>query len=95
MSATLTDTVIEHNGHVIKGALQQECIKSLKKRPIKGFTAKEIENALDLDHGKVSGALSMLHKRGLIALLMDKREGFRVYVLAENVKGRLTKPRKA
>jgi predicted transcriptional regulator len=94
-TTTLTDTVIEHNGHVIKSQMQQECVRLLKKRPFKGYTAQEIEIAKGLDHGKVSGALSLLHQKGIVALLQEKRAGFMIYVLAENVKGRPTKTRKS
>lgn len=95
MTTMIQDVTIEHNGHVIKGEMQQACIRMLKKRPVKGFTSREIEETLDADHGKVSGALSVLNKKGLLALLTEKRDGFMIYVLAENVKGRPVRARKA
>jgi DNA-binding PadR family transcriptional regulator len=96
MTATATEAVsIEHNGHVIKSDVQIKCLKMLKKRPSAGYTSREIEDAYDLDHGKVSGALSVLHKRGILALLAEKRDGFMIYVLTEFVKGRQVKARKS
>lgn len=91
----ITTDVIEHNGHVISGVLKQDIFKAIKKRPVKGYTSAEIEFESSLDHGKVSGALSMLHKEGVLALLQEKRDGFRIYVLSDFVNGRPTKARKA
>lgn len=94
-TTTMQDAVIEHNGHVIKGENQQIVLKMVKKRPVMGYTAREIEDAHGLDHGKVSGALSLLHKKGIISLLNEKRNGFRIYVLSEHIKGREVKARKS
>lgn len=94
-AATMDDLTITHNGHVIKSEVQSTCLKMIKKRPVQGFTSREIEERLALDHGKVSGALSMLHKKGILSLLAEKRDGFMIYVLSEFVKGRQVKARKS
>lgn len=57
-----------------------------------GRTALEIEQATGEGHGKVSGALSAMHRDGMIsALKLDRRNGHGVYVLNEQVGNRLTR----
>lgn len=57
-----------------------------------GATVKEIRDwAPHLGHhGRVSGALSVLHKTGHLARLVEKREHCAVYVLPGFVDGRQT-----
>lgn len=58
-----------------------------------GKTALEIEQATGEGHGRVSGALSAMHRDGMIsALKLDRRNGHGVYVLNEVVGNRLTRP---
>ena len=45
-----------------------------------------------LHHGRVSGALSVLHKVGKLARLTETRDKCKVYVLPEYVNGRPTEP---
>jgi len=57
-----------------------------------GMTALEIEKATGEGHGKVSGALSAMHREGMVvALKLDRRNGYGVYVLERNVQNRLTR----
>lgn len=57
-----------------------------------GKTALEIEQATGEGHGKVSGALSAMHRDGMIsALKLDRRNGHGVYVLNSEVGNRLTR----
>ena len=41
-------------------------------------------------HGTISGAVSNLHKKGLIARLAEKRGKNKIYVMPHNVDGRET-----
>jgi hypothetical protein len=57
-----------------------------------GKTALEIEKATGEGHGKVSGALSAMHREGMVAALkLDRRNGYGVYVLPGQVGNRLTR----
>lgn len=53
----------------------------------KGITVAELRDA-SLHHGRVSGALSVLHKTGKLARLTESRDRCKVYVLPQYVNGR-------
>ncbi len=56
-----------------------------------GLTAAELSAKTGQHHGQSSGVLSVLHKEGVIArLAVSKRAGQSVYVLIDNVGGRVT-----
>lgn len=55
----------------------------------KGITVAELRDS-SLHHGRVSGALSVLHKVGKLARLTEIRNKCKVYVLPEYVNGRPT-----
>ena len=55
-----------------------------------GSTWKEIAEASGWHHGTVSGALSVLHKTGKIARLLETRARCRVYVLPSYIGDRET-----
>lgn len=58
-----------------------------------GVTWKELAQSLDLHHGQASGALSGLHRRGIIARLTNgRRERCRIYVHPDFVSGRPVDP---
>jgi hypothetical protein len=57
----------------------------------KGITVAELRDP-NLHHGRVSGALSVLHKVGKLARLTEVRNKCKVYVLPEYVNGRPTEP---
>lgn len=52
----------------------------LDQRGIIGATWQEVANALGLHHGQASGALSTLHRMGLVFSLRDKRNKCHPYV---------------
>lgn len=56
----------------------------------KGLTWKELARITGWHHGQASGALSVLHKEGLIARLTERRDRCFVYVLPEHVGDRET-----
>lgn len=82
--------VISSATHV---AVKQLILPVLVKSGRRGRTAHEMSVRLGHDHGKVSGAMSSLHKQNKVALLAHKRNGQHVYVLDTNVFGRPTRPR--
>lgn len=57
----------------------------------RGITVAELRDA-SLHHGRVSGALSVLHKVGKLSRLTEVRGRCKVYVLPEFVNGRPTEP---
>jgi hypothetical protein len=70
--------------------VQEFIYMHLLVRKERGSTWKEIADISTLHHGKVSGALSVLHKEGKISRLLESRNRCRVYVLNEYVSGRET-----
>jgi hypothetical protein len=59
-----------------------------------GRTWKELADIQSWHHGQASGVLSVLHKEGLIARLIEKRNRCAVYVMPEYVNGRAIAERK-
>lgn len=55
----------------------------------RGITVAEVRDP-NLHHGRVSGALSVLHKAGRLARLTEVRGKCKVYVMPEFVNGRQT-----
>lgn len=74
------------------GEVQRAIINSLKLSLKKGRTQSELDKELfELGHhGTISGAVSNLHKKGLIARLAEKRGKNKIYVMPYNVDGRET-----
>lgn len=71
-------------------AMAQRYVLTLAgQRGARGVTVVELrENDTSLHHGRISGALSNLHKAGRLAALRERRGNARVYVLPECVEGR-------
>jgi hypothetical protein len=57
-----------------------------------GLTWAELADLGGWHHGQASGALSALHKSGLVAMLTDRRQRSHVYVLPAYVADRPTQP---
>jgi hypothetical protein len=57
----------------------------------RGITVADVRDST-LHHGRVSGALSVLHKVGKLARLTEVRDKCKVYVLPEFVNDRQTEP---
>jgi DNA-binding MarR family transcriptional regulator len=60
----------------------------LEEARIEGLTWRELSDRTGWHHGTASGALSVLHKEGLIARLEERRDRCQIYVLPEFVLGR-------
>lgn len=73
-------------------ARQRMILQMLDEAGPVGLTSAEIEKRTGEGHGKVSGVLSSMHKDGAItALKLDRRNGCGVYVLPQNVQGRIVR----
>lgn len=70
--------------------LQKDILEHLATRGAEGATWNELGDELGLHHGTVSGGLSVLHKAGIIARLVERRGKSKVYVLPQYVQGRMT-----
>lgn len=66
-------------------ARQQYVLNLLEASKEYGATWKEISDKSNMHHGQSSSALSVLHKAGRIARLIERRDKCRVYVLNEYV----------
>lgn len=71
-------------------ARQSSTLAALKHAGADGLTWNELAAANDWHHGQASGALSTLHKAGLIARLSASRNRSKIYVLPIFVNGRPT-----
>lgn len=67
---------------------QRRVLEYLQGRRDYGATWKEAGDYLELHHGTVSGALSVLHKTGYISRLKQTRDRCKIYVLPNYVRGR-------
>lgn len=70
--------------------VQKSVVRVLRDSGWRGKTWRELGIDLNLHHGTVSGALSVLHKQGLISRLKETRQRCKVYVLNQYVNGRVT-----
>lgn len=69
---------------------QQQVLFYLERYKDRGVTWKELSVITNWHHGSSSGALSVLHKTGLIARLKQTRDRCAIYVLPEYVNQRET-----
>lgn len=73
--------------------LQQYILHLARVRREVGVTVKEVRDRMaDAHHGKVSSALTNLHKAGHLAALRERRTHCGVYVLPEHVGDREVRP---
>lgn len=70
--------------------LQQDIMERLATLGVTGVTWSELGEELSLHHGTVSGGLSVLHKAGKIARLVERRGKSKIYVLPQYTQGRMT-----
>jgi len=72
----------------VRAASQKQVLAYVLTNGKGGATVKEVRDATGLHHGVASGALSVLHKRGHLARLTEKRGGCRVYVHPDDIMAR-------
>lgn len=85
-------TTADKNGTT--GKRQAATLAQLRYAREWGCTWQDLERIEGWHHGTASGALSVLHKAGLIARLAETRNGCRVYVMPEYVNGRTVEQHK-
>lgn len=72
---------------------QSQVMDSMRLYAERGRTVAELRTAMpDYHHGSISSALTNLHRAGILARLVEKRDRCHVYVLADCVNGRPVQP---
>lgn len=74
----------------ITSQTQQRILHHLHTQGTLGSTWKEMAEALNEDHGTISGSLSNLHKAHHVARLTETRDRCKVYVHPNFIHGRRT-----
>lgn len=87
-SAGYSGTDTSRDAEPIRAASQKTVYAYVARREDAGATVQEAREGTGLHHGVTSGALSVLHKKGHLARLLEKRGRCRVYVLPEHAQGR-------
>lgn len=80
----------DHDGTT--GKRQRQVLDEVTDHMAYGLTVKELREILELHHGQVSSALSILHKEGLLSRLSEARDRCKVYVSNDYVQGREIEP---
>lgn len=81
-SDTSTERALDEDASGQTQSRLDRILEAIKLRPL-GMTWNEVAKLLDLHHGQASGALSMLHKQGLIFALTKKRNKCHPYVAVQ------------
>lgn len=89
-SETSKDRATKADSDGITSVRQRQTLILLRNSGTHGMTWSELAEVLDWHHGTASGALSVLHKAGIIARLAQKRNRCAVYVAPEHIDGRAT-----
>lgn len=79
----------------VTGFRQVAIFKTLAGFAEHGMTTGEVERVHKVGHGQASGALTLLHRRGAVVRLAERRNRQHVYVLPEHVNGRDQSPYRA
>lgn len=58
----------------------KQLLEHLEEIGSTGATCREVQNFFELDHGAASGALTRLHRAGLVVRLTETRDRQQVYV---------------
>ncbi len=89
-SDTSMDRAVESDTSGKTAKRQSEVIRALSHSGTAGLTWTELQKIVPLHHGTLSGALSVLHKEGVISRLTEKRNRCKVYVMPEYINDRAT-----
>lgn len=87
---TSTDRAERERANGMTAFRQAAAFGEVRGSGLYGVTWKELADARGWHHGQASGALSALHRRGMILRLEESRNRCGVYVLPEHVAGRAT-----
>lgn len=71
---------------------QLQVVDHLSQAAFRGMTWRDLSDETGWHHGTASGALSVLHKTGVIYRLTARRNGCAIYVLPEFLRKRETAP---
>lgn len=85
-----SDAMAYADTHGITAKAQQDALIALRALGAEGMTVAEFRDLSGIHHGRASGALSVLHLAGHIAMLEEKRLRCHVYVLSDYVNDRPT-----
>lgn len=72
----------------VTGSRQKSVLEALRAAGERGMTWKDVCEVIGGHHGSASGTLSVLHKEGLVARLVETRDRCKVYVLPVFTDGR-------
>lgn len=87
-STTSETRAVKADAAGVTSRRQRQVLTLLDARRDVGMTWRDLADALGCHHGAASGALSTLHKAGLIARLTATRRGCQVYVGLDHIQGR-------
>lgn len=76
------------------GLRQSQTLFYVRNQTERGLTWKELSEITNWHHGSSSGALSVLHKAGILVRLTQRRNRCAIYVTPEYVNGREIAERK-
>jgi hypothetical protein len=76
------------------GLRQSQTLFYVRNQTERGLTWKELSEITNWHHGSSSGALSVLHKAGIIVRLTQRRNRCAIYVTSEYINGREIAERK-
>jgi len=85
---TSKERAVQEDKNGTTGLRQRQTITHVRHQEVRGLTWKELSEITNWHHGQASGALSILHKEGLIARLVERRNKCTIYVTPEFVNGR-------
>lgn len=91
-SATSQERAAREDADGTTSRRQDQTLFALAGRHSMGLTWRELGQARGWHHGQASGVLSVLHKTGRIARLVERRDKCAVYVLPDYVGDRTTAP---
>jgi len=91
-SETSRDRAAIHDESTLTGERQRTTLDALSHAGHAGLTWQDLSRCTGWHHGVASGALSALHRAGLIARLAERRNGCHPYVRLSFVDGRGTSP---
>lgn len=82
-TATSRERALRDDRSGATGQRQRAILDTLAMEGYRGITVKEMRQRPQFHHGNASGALSNLHRKGLIVRLTETRGGCVVYCLPE------------
>jgi hypothetical protein len=82
-SDTSRERAIEQDRNGTTGLRQSQTLLHVRHQAERGLTWKELSEITNWHHGSSSGALSVLHKAGVLVRLTERRNRCAIYVSPE------------